>query len=88
LVASSALTAAHCVRTRSGRVPSEDIRFAASRIYDQAAAFGGGPRIRLPKVYRYAPRSDRIGELATDVAVLELKRAFAVDPLHRARYAG
>jgi protease YdgD len=82
------LTAAHCVYTQAGRVPTGDLRFAAGRVYGQAAAVVGIAQVRVPSSYGYEPRPDQIGDLAADVAVLELKRPLAVEPLRLERHDG
>jgi V8-like Glu-specific endopeptidase len=82
------LTAAHCLYTQKGRVAAGDLRFAAGRVYGQAAAVVGVARVRVAGGYRYEPRPERIGVLTADVAVLELTRALTIEPLRLVRHDG
>lgn len=81
------LTAAHCVYTSEGRIPSGEIRFAAGRRYGQAVAVVGVTRVRVPDGHRYDPKPDLISQLSDDVALLELDSRVDAEVLSLARRA-
>jgi hypothetical protein len=79
------LTAAHCLYTEDSRRAPGDVRFAAGRVYGQAAAVGRVAQIVVPAGYEYNPAPETAEALVADIALLRLGEDLGVQPLRLAR---
>lgn len=81
------LTAAHCVHTNDGRRAPGEVRFAAGRVYGQAAGVGQVVEIEVPEAYSYEAKPTNARAVVADAALLRLDGDLPVEPLSLARGA-